>query len=189
DGGRRKFIMVQIPEPCAEDTEAYKAGYKNICEIGKERIRRAGSKIKAEMPLTTADIGFRVLKLDTSNFKDAYLAPEETTQDILKRLEDIIKEDRTAEDLLFSSLIACGLELTKTYEVEEYESAKLINYGGGEMLACFDREISMSVIRHMAEKKPRRAVIRDDAFQRDADKINTDGIFKQISPSTRVKII
>ena len=118
DGGNRKFIMVQLPEVCAETSEAYKAGYKNICEIGKERIRRAGQKIKEESPMTTGDldVGFRVLKLDSSNMKDVYYKPSEVTQDLFDNAINNIKEDRTGEDLLFQVLLDMGISLSSKIE-------------------------------------------------------------------------
>lgn len=191
DGGRRKFIMVQLPEKCAEKSEAYKAGYKNICEIGKERIRRAGEKIKNESPLTTGnlDVGFRVLKLDETNFRDVFVNPATLKQMQLEDLAKNIKEDRSGLDLLFGTLINWGVELTKPLEVEEFAGTTLYNYNGGELFACFDKNISFEVFGYIAKKKPRRAVFRDACFSRDDTKINAGEIFKLYAPNTKVKVI
>ena len=184
DGGRRKFIMVQLPEKCAEKSEAYKAGYKNICEIGKERIRRAGAKITAEV-----DTGFRVLKLDETNFKDFAVSPAELTQEMLKDFVDNIKADRSGADLLFECLINWGVELHLQHAQETFEGATIHSYAGNALIACFDKNISLEVVKFMAQKKPLRAVFRDACFSRDDTKINAGEIFKLYSPNTKVKFI
>ena len=183
--------MVQLPEKCAEKSEAFKAGYKNICEIGKERIRRAGEKIKSETPLTTAnlDIGFRVLKLDETNFKNCAVNPATFKQEELANLLENIKEDRSALDLLFECLINWGVELTKPLTVEKFEGAEIYTYNEDSLVACFDKNISLEVVKFMAQKKPLRAVFRDACFERDDTKINVGEIFKLYAPNTKVKFI
>lgn len=184
DGGHRKFIMVQLPEPCAEDSEAFKAGYKNICEIGKERIRRAGEKIKSESPLTTQDldIGFRVFKLDDTNMKDVYYAPAEYDQRMLAGLESNIKEDRTDLDLLFGCLLEWGLPLSMPYKSEKIDGCTVHTYNDGDLIACFDEDIPESVVKEIAKRKPLRAVFRDSGFASSPEKINVFEIFKLYMP-------
>lgn len=191
DGGHRKFIMVQLPEPCDEKSEAYKAGYKNICEIGKERIRRAGKKIKEENPLTTQDldIGFRVLKLSDSNMNDVYYGVNEYNQDMLSMLESNIKPDRTDLDLLFGCLLEWGLPLSLPYSSETIEGCTVHNYNDGDLIACFDENVPDSVIKSIAKKQPLRAVFRDSSFTNSPSKINVGEIFKMLAPDTRVKVI
>ena len=191
DGGNRKFIMVQLPEPCDEKSEAYKAGYKNICEIGKERIRRAGSKIKAENPMTTEnlDTGFRVLKLDTTNMADVYYSPLEITQDMLEKMENNIKPDRTDLDLLFSCMFEWGLSLSMPYTTEKIGNFTIHIVNDGDLIACFDKNISKNLVEILAEKMPLRAVFRDACFKTSSCKINYAEIFKLISPDTTIKII
>lgn len=189
DGGHRKFILVQLPEPCDEKSEAYKAGFKNICEIGKERIRRAGDKIRAEHPDADIDTGFRVLKLASSNMKDVYFAPEEYTQEKLLDTESNIKEDRTGLDLFFSCLLEWGLPLSHPIATEEVDGCTVYTYGGNGLTACFEKNIPESVIRIMAGKHPLRAVFRDAAFAGSPEKINVFEIFKLLSPDTTVKVI
>lgn len=191
DGGHRKFIMVQLPELCDEKSEAFKAGYKNICEIGKERIRRAGKKIKEESPLTTLglDTGFRVLKLDGSNMTDVYYNPSEYSQDLLSSLESNIKPDRTDLDLLFGCLLEWGLPLSLPYSSEEIEGCTVHDYNDGDLIACFDENVPDSVVKAIAKKKPLRAVFRDSSFSDSPSKINVGEIFKLLAPDTRVKVI
>lgn len=188
DGGHRKFIMVQLPEETAEDSEAFKAGYKTICEIGKERIRRAGSKIKSE---TGADIdyGFRVLKLDDTNMQDVYYTPAETDQQMLLGFESNIKPDRTDLDLLFGCLLDWGLPLSMPYSSEQIEGVTVHTYNDGDLIACFDKAIPESVIKTIAKRQPLRVVFRDDSFADSPSKINVSEIFKMLSPDTRVKVI
>ena len=184
DGGHRKFIMVQLQEPCDENSEAYKAGYKNICEIGKERIRRAGEKIKSENPLTTQelDIGFRVFRLDDTNMKDVYYAPAEYDQGMLAGLESNIKEDRTDLDLLFGCLLEWGLPLSMPYKSEKIDGCTVHTYNDGDLIACFDENIPESVVKEIAKRKPLRAVFRDSGFASSPEKINVFEIFKLYMP-------
>lgn len=197
DGGQRKFIMVQLPEKCDEKSEAYKAGYKNICEIGKERIRRAGDKIKSESPLTTQDLdtGFRVLKLDDTNMKDVYYAPDDYDQGMLAGLESNIKDDRTDLDLLFGCLIDWGLPLSLPYSSEQIDGCTVHTYNDGDLIACFDANIPESVIKEIAKRKPLRAVFRDSGFASSPEKINVFEIFKLYMPedandiTKRVRVI
>ena len=197
DGGHRKFIMVQLPEPCDEASEAYKAGYKNICEIGKERIRRAGDKIKSESPMTTQDldIGFRVLKLDDTNMKDVYYAPDDYDQGMLAGLESNIKDDRTDLDLLFGCLIDWGLPLSLPYKSEQIDGCTVHTYNDGDLIACFDTNIPESVVKEIAQRKPLRAVFRDSGFASSPEKINVFEIFKLYMPedagdiTKRVRVI
>lgn len=173
DGGRRKFIMVQLAEECGENTEAYKAGYENICEIGKERIRRAGDKITADI-----DKGFRVFKLASSNFKEFNISPAELTQEMLWEFAENIKADRNDLDLLFGCLIKWGAELHLPCTREKFEGATIYNYNDGDLMACFDKNISFELIKYIVKKKPRRAVFRESCFTRDDEKINASEIFK-----------
>ena len=184
DGGHRKFIMVQLPEKCDEASEAYRAGYKNICEIGKERIRRAGDKIKSESPMTTQDldVGFRVLKLDDTNMKDVYYAPDDYDQGMIAALESNIKDDRTDLDLLFGCLIDWGLPLSLPYESEQLGGCTVHTYNDGDLIACFDANIPESVVKEIAKRKPLRAVFRDSGFASSPEKINVFEIFKLYMP-------
>lgn len=197
DGGHRKFIMVQLPEKCDEASEAYKAGYKTICEIGKERIRRAGDKIKSESPMTTQDldVGFRVLKLDDTNMKDVYYAPDDYDQGMLAGLESNIKDDRTDLDLLFGCLIDWGLPLSLPYSSEQIDGRTVHTYNDGDLIACFDADIPESVVKEIAKRKPLRAVFRDSGFASSPEKINVFEIFKLYMPedandiTKRVRVI
>ena len=261
DGGHRKFIMVQLPEPCDEASEAYKAGYKNICEIGKERIRRAGEKIKSEIDVVhkddyaalvqsqqsndqkvmtgfdslkssgvltekgytytdkdtkdisritysaenpndfyrfhpnALDVGFRVLKLDDTNMKDVYYAPDDYDQGMLAGLESNIKDDRTDLDLLFGCLIDWGLPLSLPYKSEKIDGCTVHTYNDGDLIACFDTNIPESVVKEIAQRKPLRAVFRDSGFASSPEKINVFEIFKLYMPedandiSKRVRVI
>ena len=225
DGGHRKFIMVQLPEKCDEASEAYKAGYKNICEIGKERIRRAGEKIRIDLGGEAAlnlfaatdnpdledklckkfdekmdrvknlDIGFRVLKLDDTNMKDVYYAPDDYDQGMLAGLESNIKDDRTDLDLLFGCLIDWGLPLSLPYKSEQLGGCTVHTYNDGDLIACFDTNIPESVVKEIAQRKPLRAVFRDSGFASSPEKINVFEIFKLYMPedagdiSKRVRVI
>lgn len=197
DGGHRKFIMVQLPEPCDEKSEAFKAGYKNICEIGKERIRRAGEKIKEESPLTTQDldVGFRVLKLDDSNMKDVYYAADDYDQRNLMDMISNIKEDRTDLDLLFGCLLDWGLPLSMPYRSEQIDGCTIHTYNDGDLIACFDANVPESVVKEIAKRKPLRAVFRDSSFTDSPSKINVFEIFKLYMPedandiSKRIRVI
>lgn len=191
DSKQIKYIMVQLPENTDKKSEAYKAGYKNICEIGKERIRRAGKKIKEEAPLITQnlDIGFRVLKLDDSNMNEVYYSPDDYSQGFLNQLESNIKEDRTDLDLLFGCLLDWGLPLSLPYSSEQIEGCTVHNYNDGDLIACFDENIPNSVIKEIAKKEPLRAVFRDSGFASSSSKINVGEIFKLMAPDTTVKVI
>ena len=191
DGNKRKFIMVQIPASCDEKSAAYKAGYKNICEIGKERIRRAGNNIKEQNPLMTQDLdtGFRVFKLDESNMNDVYYSASEYRQDMLSLLESNVKSDRTELDLLFSCLLEWGLPLSLPYSSEIVDGCTIHTYNDGDLIACFDENIPDSVIKTIARQKPLRAVFRDSSFSDSPSKINVGEIFKMLAPDTRVKVI
>ncbi|MEQ3169549.1 site-specific DNA-methyltransferase [Dysosmobacter welbionis] len=191
DGGHRKFIMVQLPEPCDEKSEAYKAGYKNICEIGKERIRRSGEKIKEKNFLITQnlDIGFRVLKLDSTNMEDVYYSAQEYSQQMLQNMASNIKSDRTDLDLLFGCLLDWGLPLSMPHHSEQMEGCTIHTYNEDDLIACFDANVPESVIREIARRKPLRAVFRDSSFATSPEKINVGEIFKLLAPETRVKVI
>ena len=191
DNGHRKFIMVQLNESCDEKSIAFKDGYKNICEIGKERIRRAGAKIKEESPLTTQelDIGFRVFKLDSSNMNDVYYAAGDYTQGLLTMLESNVKDDRTDLDLLFGCLLEWGLPLSMSYKSEKISDCTVHTYNDGDLIACFDENIPDTVIKEIARREPLRAVFCDSSFNGSPAKINVGEIFKMLAPDTRVKVI
>ncbi len=193
DGGNRKFIMVQLPEQTDEKSEAYKAGYKNICEIGKERIRRAGEKIleenKEKENIDKLDVGFRVLKTDSSNMKDVYYSPEDTEQSFLDSLEDNIKEDRTQEDLLFQVMLDLGVPLSSNIEVEQIEDAKVFKVEDRFLVACFDGSISDEVVKQIADMKPFYAVFRDMSMKNDSVAVNFEQIFESVSPETIRKVL
>ena len=182
DGGNRRFIMVQLPEKCDADSEAFKAGYKNICEIGMERIRRAGEKIKAENPDKDIDIGFRVLRIDSTNMKDVYYKPSDTTQKTLLDAVDNIKADRSDMDLLFGVMVYCGLPLDMPIETKTCDGKKYYVVNGGDYLvACFEPEISEKLVYEIANLKPTIAVFRDSSFADAKDKVNVTEIFKNIT--------
>ena len=232
DKGHRKFIMVQLPEACDAKSEAYRAGYKNICEIGKERIRRAGAEIQQdraieigthkhewnqtcyyvehkeecdklghlpdeyfEKEFPPVDTGFRVLKLDDTNMKDVYYAPDDYDQGMLAGLESNIKDDRTDLDLLFGCLIDWGLPLSLPYKSEQLGGCTVHTYNDGDLIACFDANIPESVVKEIAQRKPLRAVFRDSGFASSPEKINVFEIFKLYMPedagdiSKRVRVI
>ena len=191
DGGKRKFIMVQLPEETDKKSEAYKAGYKNICEIGKERIRRAGKKIKSESPLTTQDldVGFRVLKLDSTNMEDVYYAPAEVKQEQLNLFADNVKPDRTGEDLLFQSMLDLGATLDSKIEKIEVNGKVVYNVAEGYLVACFDKEVSDDVVKAIAQMQPQYAVLRDSSLADDSTATNFEQIFKTFSPTTTCKIL
>lgn len=210
DGGNRKFIMVQLPEETDEKSEAYKAGYKNICEIGKERIRRAGQKIlnecgvrsvesgvdnsKFQTPLSKLDIGFRVLKCDTSNMKDVYYNPAEYEPSLFSRLEDNIKEDRTPEDLLFQVMLDLGILLSskiqcEVWRVESGAEYKYFNVEDGYLIACFDKNVTEELITEIAKQKPYYFVMRDSSMANDSVATNFEQIFAAYSPDTVRKVL
>lgn len=189
DNGRRKFIMVQLPEICANDSLAKEAGYKTICELAQERIRRAAKKIAEEHPDAKFDGGFRVLKLDDTNMKDVYYAPADYEQNVLDLLESNIKEDRTDLDLLFGCLLEWGLPLSLPYQSEDIEGCTVHNYNDGDLIACFDENIPDSVMKAIAKRQPLRAVFRDSSFAGSPAKINVTQIFKELAPDTSVKVL
>lgn len=189
DGGKRKFIMVQLPEVCDEKSEAYKAGYKNICEIGKERIRRAGKKIVEETGKKDLDIGFRVLKLDESNMKNVYYAPDELSQSDLVDSISNIKEGRSGYDLLYQCMLDWGLELSLPHETMRINNNEVHIVNDGDLIACFDDKVSEDTIKQIADKKPLRAVFKDSSFATPAARINVDEIFKLKSPQTTIKVL
>lgn len=197
DGGNRKFIMVQLPEKCYEKSEAYKAGYGNICEIGKERIRRAGSKIIAKMledneheeKINAMDTGFRVLKLDSSNMKDVYYTPDEYNRTLFDDLEDNIKEDRTPEDLLFQVMLELGIPLSSKIDEQTIDGKKVFNVADNHMLACFDTGLTDEVITTIAKQKPLYFVMRDSSLDSDSVAINFDQIFETYSKDTVRRVL
>ena len=192
DNGHRKFILVQLPEMTAIDSDAYKAGYKNICEIGKERIRRAGRKIKEDAGLTAPadlDIGFRCLRLDSSNMENVYYTPEETRQQDLFSLVDNVKSDRTPEDLLFQVMLDLGVLLSSPIEVKEIAGKKVFNVADGFLLACFDHDVTEETVKAIAQMKPYYAVFRDSSMANDSVATNFDQIFETYSPDTVRKVL
>ena len=193
DGGKRKFIMVQIPETCDEKSEAFKAGYKTIADIGKERIRRAGQKIKTDNALTAPDldIGFRVLKIDSSNMNEVYYSPDALSKDDLHRFVDNIKPDRSDEDLLFQVLLDWGVDLSLPIECKTIADKPVFVVADDAIVACFDRNggVTETFIKELAKIKPLRAVFCDAGFASDSVKINIEQIFKLLSPSTDIKTI
>ena len=203
DGGNRKFIMVQLPEPCDENSEAFKAGYKTIAEIGKERIRRAGNKIVEDLKsknqqlelgddpvdLNRLDIGFRVYKSDTSNMKDVFYHPSELDQKMLSSLESNIKENRTPEDLLTQVILDLGLELTLPIENNQILDNTVFFVQTNALVACFDESVDFNIVDHIADYKPLRVVFRDASFVDDKDRINVEERFKRLSPETKVTVV
>ena len=192
DGGHRKFIMVQLPEKTDEKSEAYKAGYKNICEIGKERIRRAGRKIKEDAGLTAPadlDIGFRCLRLDESNMKPVYYTPDEVGQQDLFSLVDNVKEDRTPEDLLFQVMLDLGVLLSSKIEETTIAGKKVFNVEDNYLIACFDSDVSEETIKAIAKQKPYYFVMRDSSMASDSVATNFDQIFATYSPDTVRKVL
>lgn len=191
DGGKRKFIMVQLPEDCAENSEAYKAGYKNICEIGKERIRRAGKKIKEENPLTTQDldIGFRVLKCDSSNMEDVYFTPKEYMDKQQSLFIDNIKKDRSDEDLLFDAMLKLDTPLSSKIEKISIAGKTVYNVAQGHLMACFDKNVTDEVITAIAKEMPSYFVMRDSSQADDSVAINFEQIFNTYSPQTVRRVL
>jgi len=193
DGGNRRFIMVQLPEKTDEKSEAYKAGFTTIAEIGKERIRRAGKKIKEENKekehIENLDIGFRVLKVDSSNFKDIYATPDSITQESLFEAVEHIKADRSAEDLLFGVLVSWGVDLSLPIRKETLEGKEVFFVGHGDLAACFEEEIDETLVKALAKKEVLRVVFKESSFKDDNIKINTEQIFKQLAPATEVRVI
>lgn len=191
DGGNRKFIMVQLPEKTEEKSEAFKAGYKNICEIGKERIRRASKKIKEESPLTTQDLdtGFRVLKLDSTNMQDIYYSPKDISQADLFSQVDNVKPDRTGEDLLFQVMLELGATLDSKIETTTVAGKTIYNVAEGYLMACFEPDVTDDVVKSIAQMQPAYAVLRDTSMKDDSTATNFEQIFKTYSPDTVTKIL
>lgn len=191
DGGKRKFIMVQLPEDCAEDSEAYKAGYKNICEIGKERIRRASKKIKEENPLTTQDldIGFRVLKCDSSNMEDVYFTPKQYMDKQQSLFIDNIKKDRSDEDLLFDAMLKLDTPLSSKIEKITIAGKTVYNVAQGHLMACFDKNVTDEIITAIAKEMPSYFVMRDSSQADDSVAINFEQIFNTYSPQTVRRVL
>ena len=217
DGGNRKFIMVQLPEPCDENSEAFKASYKTIAEISKERIRRAGKKILEEFTAKDAkntkeegrglfsdsdremvrafrgskdlDVGFRVLKLDESNMKDVYFPASDYNKELVESIKNNIKEDRSDMDLLYGCLLEWGLPLSLPHTHEEIDGVTVHTYHGGSLIACFADNVSDEVVKEIAKRQPLRAVFRDSSFADSPSKINVEEIFKLLAPGTSVKVI
>ena len=197
DGGNRKFIMIQLPEATDEKSEAYKAGYKNICEIGKERIRRAGKKILEEQKAKQGDlfsgeqkkldVGFRVLKLDSSNMQDVYYSPEEFNEKLL--FEDNIKPDRTDEDLLFQAMIELGIELSAKIEKQEIAGKTVWNVANGYLMACFDKDVNETAIKAIAKQHPYYFVLRDSSLATDNVADNFEQIWEEYSKDTVRRIL
>jgi adenine-specific DNA-methyltransferase len=190
DNGKRKFIMVQLPEPCDEKSEAYKNGYKTIADISKDRIRRAGKKIKEENPeVTGLDTGFRVLKIDSSNMNDVHYTPDSVNKDDLFNQVEHIKTDRSSEDLLFQVMLDWGVDLSLPIRKETIEDKEIYFVNDDDLVACFDKGIDEALIKALAVKQPLRVVFRDDGFVSDSVKINVEQIFKQLAPATDIKAI
>ena len=185
DGGKRKFIMVQVPEECDEKSQAKSAGYNTICEIGEERIRRVGDRNKS----SSVDVGFRVLKIDSSNMKDVYYTPTETQQSLFDTYADNIKEDRTPEDLLFQVMLDLGVLLSSKIEETTIAGKKVFNVADGFLIACFDKDVTEETVKAVAEKKPYYAVFRDSSMANDSVATNFDQIFASISPETVRKVL
>lgn len=189
DCGHRKFIMVQLPEVVDEKTAAFNAGYKNICEIGKERIRRAAKKIADENPEAKFDTGFRVLKCDTSNMKNVYYNPAEYEPSLFTSLEDNIKEDRTPEDLLFQVMLDLGVLLSSKIEETTIAGKKIFNVEDNYLIACFDNNVTEEVITEIAKQKPYYFVMRDSSMVNDSVATNFEQIFTVYSPDTVRKVL
>lgn len=191
DGGTRKYIMVQIPEITAEDAPARKASYNNICDIGEERIRRAGKKIKEESPLTTTDldIGFRVFKVDSSNMEDVYYRPADYNQGQMELFADNIKPDRTPEDLLFQVMLDLGILLSSNIQETEIAGKKVFSVADGYLIACFDKDITEETVKAISQKQPVYAVFRDSSMASDSVATNFEQIFETYSPRTQRKVL
>ncbi len=188
DNGNRKFIMVQLPEQCEETSEAFKNGYKDICEIGEERIRRAAKKIKEETN-ANIDYGFRVYKIDSSNMKDVYYKPNDLKQSQLELFESNIKEDRTHEDLLTQVILDLGLTLDLKIEERKILNNNVYYVDNSSLVACFDDEIDINIIDEISRSKPLKVVFKDSSFKYDNDKINLEERFKKLSPETEISIL
>lgn len=189
DGGNRKFIMIQLPESISANSNAQKSGYSNICEIGKERIRRSAKKISEEHPNAVFDYGFRVLKCDSSNMKDVYYNPSETQQSLFNTYADNIKEDRTPEDLLFQVMLDLGVLLSSKIEETTIAGKQVFNVADSFLIACFDNDVTEETVKAVAEKKPYYAIFRDSSMANDSVATNFDQIFASISPDTVRKVL
>ncbi|ARB28990.1 site-specific DNA-methyltransferase [Pseudomonas tolaasii] len=191
DQGTRRYVMIQLPEACPEDSEAYKNGYSKISDIGKERIRRAGTKIKAANAMTVPDLdtGFRTLKVDTSNMKEVYYNPDAVSQDLLSDQVDNIREDRTAEDLLFQVLLDWGVDLALPISQQSIFGKTVFFVDGNTLVACFDTGIDEDFVKQLAGHQPLRVVFRDSGFASDSVKINVEQVFKLLSPATEIKTL
>lgn len=187
DNGKRKFILVQLPEQTKE--VAKNAGFNTICDIAKARIIKAGDKIKSENPNQIIDTGFRVFKVDDTNMKDVYYTPNEYSQNLLSSLESNIKDDRTDEDLLYGCLLDWGVELSLPHRIEMIDGKRVHIVNEDDLIACFEENISETVVKEIAKKQPTRVVFRDSSFNSDDNRINVEEIFKLQSPNTRVKVI
>ncbi|MCI9081619.1 MAG: site-specific DNA-methyltransferase [Lachnospiraceae bacterium] len=189
DGGKRKYIMVQLPEKCRERSIAYKDGYENICQIGEDRIRRAADLIAERYPASDFDSGFRLFRLDESNMKDVYFTASEYSQNLLLQLASNIKADRSEEDIFFGCIIDWGLPLSGVCKTERIDGCKVLNYGEGALSACFSDKMTDRVITYMAEKRPQKAVFLDIRFKSSGQKEKVLEIFRTISPETYIKVI
>jgi adenine-specific DNA-methyltransferase len=191
DGGNRRCILIQLPEAIDEGSDAFKEGYETIADFSKERIRRAGAMVlEGECrPGWNKDVGFRVLKIDTSNMRDVYYRPDEVKQADLLTAVDNIKPDRTAEDLLFQVLVDWGVDLTLPIRRESVQGKTVFFVDDNALVACFDTGITEELVKELAGHEPLRVVFRDNGFVSDAVKINVEQIFRQLSPTTDVKSI
>ena len=188
DGGNRKYIMIQLPELCDKKSEAYKSGYKTICEIGEERIKRAAKKLKEE---TKADIdyGFRAYKIDSSNMKDVYYKPSDLNQKQLNMFETNIKDDRTSEDLLTQVILDLGLTLDLKIEEKNILNNKVYFVDQNSLISCFDDNVDINIIDEICKIKPLKVVFKDSSFKNDNDKINVEERIKKLSPETEINIL
>lgn len=191
DGGHRKFILVQIPEATAENSEAYKAGYETICDIGEERIRRAGKKIQEESPLTAGDldVGFRVFRVDSTNMEDVYYRPQDYEQGQLDLFTSNIKPDRTPEDLLFQVMLDLGVLLSSKIEETEIAGKHVFSVEDGYLIACFDSDVTEETVTEIAKRRPFYAVFRDSGMASDSVMTNFEQIFETYSPKTQRKVL
>ncbi|HBD06042.1 MAG TPA: hypothetical protein DCY93_01350 [Firmicutes bacterium] len=191
DHGKRKFILVQIPEACSENSKAYEAGYKTICDLGEDRIKKAGKKIKEEAGISAVDldVGFRVLKLDSSNMTDVYYNPNSMDQSLLDMLVGNVKEDRTPLDLLFQVMLELGVELSAKIEERTIAGKKCFVVNDNDIVACFDNNVTDETIKELAKINSLYAVFKDSSFTNDSSNINCEQIFKSVSPSTIIKVI
>ena len=189
DGGHRKYIMIQVPEQTESNSAAYKSGFKNLCEIGKERIRRVSQRLAEQTPLIAQmnDLGFRVLKLDTSNMQDVYYKPEEFSETSL--FEDNVKPDRSAEDLLFQVMLECNLPLSSKIKKKTIAGKEIFDVNDGYLLACFDQDVNETVIKEVAKQKPYYFIMRDSSLSSDNVADNFEQIFNAYSKDTIRKIL